>query len=351
MKLILNPTKSIYINRETRKIRCGNFPENGKEIEYEEEKFVDIFIKMKTPIEKQDLENIASSKFDINKDDFNNAIDFLIKEKIILTDKEYKKLISSERYNRQDMYFYMLSDNLKTVRKIKNKKILILGIGGIGSIVAELLVRAGFENITIVDDDKVEISNLIRQSAYYSKDIGKLKIDALSKRIKKINGNCNIVTLNKKITSKNDIYKSIKNTDFVICTLDKPIRIIRRLINKICIKEKKPVLFLGFSEHVGMIGPFVIPYKTACLECINHATEEKNIGNVKTAPSFGPLCNLIASIATSEIINYFINYKEDNLRGYTMMFNMCDYSTKKIRWQKQKKCRICGDKNDNSKII
>lgn len=347
MKLILNPTKPIYWDKKNKNIRCGNFPETGKEIEYEEDIFPEIFNLMKEFIEEEELEKIATEKFSIEKKDFYSVINYLLDEKFIITDKEYDKLICSEKYNRQNMYFYMLSNEIKSVDKYKNKEILILGLGGIGSIVTELLARAGFENFHIVDYDKVEKSNLIRQTAYYINDIDKYKTDALKEKIKLINTNCKIKSSNKQILEESDVDLYIKNADFVVCTLDKPARKIRRIINNSCIKYDKPVIFSGFAEHVGMIGPFVIPKKTACLECINKENSEEILDNVNITPSFGPLCSLIASIVSSEIINYYVDFNQTNLVGCTLMINMSNYSTDIIHWKRKKNCKKCGDEYDS----
>ena len=350
MKLMLNPTRPIYWNQKNKVIRCGNFPETGREIEYEKDAFPDIFNKMRCFIDRRELLKFASTKYSIKEEEFNDVIDYLIEEKFIITENEYNNLFFSEKYNRQEMYFYMVSNELKSVRKFKNKKILILGLGGIGSIVAELLARAGFENFNIVDFDKVESSNLIRQMAYYNSDIGKLKTDALKEKILFINKKCNVESTNKKIISSNDVEPLISGADFVVCTLDKPVRKIRRIINDVCIKNEKPVIFSGFAEHVGMVGPFIVPKKSACLECINKENLEQNLSNVKSAPSFGPLCNVIASIVSSEIINYYVRFNQNNLIGCTLMFNMINYDTNIIKWQRRKNCKRCGEEYDSKQF-
>lgn len=347
MKLMLNSTKPIYWNKKKKIFRCGNFPDTGKYIEYVEEVFADIFELMTNFIDKEKLEKIILSKYSIDKKDFEFVINHLIEQNFVITMNKYKKLMSSKRYNRQDMYFYMLSGELKSVNDYKNKKILILGLGGIGSIVAELLVRAGFLNFEIIDYDRVELSNLIRQTAYYYQDVGNLKTSSLMKRMISINSECHILCKNITILSEQDVSQNIMAADFVICTLDKPIRLIRRIINNLCIKYNKPVIFAGFAEHVGMVGPFVVPSKSACLSCIANKQSEKYLNNVINAPSFGPLCNIVASIVSSEVINYYVKFKSSNLIGCTLMINMFDYSTNLIRWKKNESCKVCGDINDS----
>lgn len=248
-------------------------------------------------------------------------------------------MINDTKYNRQNLFFSIFNDDYKIYNQyFKDKNILILGLGGIGANVAIVLERAGFNNFTLVDFDVVEESNLIRQFPYDCNDVGKLKTEIMKEKLK----NSNVKCKNLKIIKEEDIANEIKLADFVLCTVDKPQRIIRRLINKLCVKNDKPVLFCGFSEYVAMIGPFVEPRATACLSCIEKQIFETPLNNVEPIPSFGPLCLLISSLVSNEIINYFAKYKETSLVGKTLMFNLFTYQADIINWKRNSKCKECG---------
>ena len=93
-----------------------------------------------------------------------------------------KKII--ERFSRQ----IVLKDiGILGQKKILSSKVLIIGVGGLGSPVAEFLTRAGIGSLGIVDDDRVSLSNLHRQSFYNTSDIGKFKVNVIKDKIKKIN--------------------------------------------------------------------------------------------------------------------------------------------------------------------
>ena len=80
------------------------------------------------------------------------------------------------------------------IEKLKNSKVAIFGIGGVGSFVTEGLVRAGIGNFVLVDDDKVCLTNLNRQIIATRKTIGKYKVDVMKERILEINPNANVET-------------------------------------------------------------------------------------------------------------------------------------------------------------
>lgn len=81
------------------------------------------------------------------------------------------------------------------IEKLKNAKVAIFGIGGVGSFVAEGLVRAGIENFILVDDDKVCLTNLNRQIIATRKTIGKYKVDVMKERILEINPDAKVETV------------------------------------------------------------------------------------------------------------------------------------------------------------
>ena len=85
----------------------------------------------------------------------------------------------------------LLQDKLK---KLRNLKVLILGVGGVGGSAAIALARMGINEITLVDYDKVDITNINRQVIAYHSTVGKLKVDVLKDLIKDINPSCNVIT-------------------------------------------------------------------------------------------------------------------------------------------------------------
>lgn len=335
--LILNTTKPFYVDKINKVVRMGNFKETGKEIEYENDAFLSLIDNLKEPINEEKLIEKVSKETNVSKSELKDVISYLFEEKLIIENEKYEALCDN-KYSRQDLFFSLFTNDFKQNKELfANKKILILGLGGVGANVAFMLSRAGFENFILVDNDIVECSNLIRQYPYSENDVGKNKTEVLASKLKG-----NIVIKNIMIDNKEKILHEVQECDIVICTLDKPFRVIRRLINDICVNENKPVIFAGFAEHIAMIGPFVIPHETACLKCIDKETTDIPLQNVKVVPSYGPMCAMISSIITNEIVKYFNNYISYNLKGKTMMFNFATYETQIINWSKNNTCEECA---------
>lgn len=108
----------------------------------------------------------------------------------------------------------------KNIEKINNTKVLVLGLGGVGSYALEAIVRSGVCNVVIVDYDRIDITNLNRQLMTNHNNIGLLKTKVWEERIKDINPNCNVEVVTKKLT-KEDVNGLFKyNIDYVIDACD-----------------------------------------------------------------------------------------------------------------------------------
>ncbi len=106
------------------------------------------------------------------------------------------------------------------LEKIKNTSVLIIGIGGVGGNALEAIVRMGVNNIIIVDNDIIDITNLNRQLISLRSNIGEYKVDAAIKRVKDINNECNIIGINKIIDKSNINFLFNYKIDYVIDCCD-----------------------------------------------------------------------------------------------------------------------------------
>lgn len=123
---------------------------------------------------------------------------------------------------------------------LKNKTVMVIGLGGVGGHAFETLVRSGIQNIIIIDNDKIDITNLNRQTLAFQDTIGKYKVDVAQNKAHNINPNCQIkkekIFLNE--TNIEEIFN--QKIDFVIDAID-TIKT-KKLIIKKCLKEKIPFI-------------------------------------------------------------------------------------------------------------
>ena len=137
----------------------------------------------------------------------------------------------------------------ENLSKIQSKHILLIGVGGVGSAALETLVRNGFQNIQIIDYDKVEESNINRQLIADSTNIGELKVNAAYKRMKAINPNLNLSCQAIKLTEDNLVTILDSGFDYVIDACD-DINIKYELIRLSCKMDFKLIESMGTAKKI-----------------------------------------------------------------------------------------------------
>ncbi|MBU3089184.1 ThiF family adenylyltransferase [Clostridium gasigenes] len=183
--------------------------------------------------------------------------EYFVKKSIITTIKQDKEGL----FSRTDA-FYEINKMGNVRRLLSKKRVMILGCGGIGTHVAWNLVTVGVGEIVLVDFDKVEVSNLNRQIMYNIDDIGNLKTIVLEERLRKINPDAKITSLNKMISSKDDLEKICKDykPDLIIKSLDSPEEF-PFFLDEVCKKYGISYVSGSSASTHAVIGPTFIPGK------------------------------------------------------------------------------------------
>ena len=146
----------------------------------------------------------------------------------------------------QERLIWLLDNKLDI---IKNKIILIIGLGGVGSYALETLARTYFNKLIIVDNDKIDISNLNRQLMTNINNVGLYKTDVWEDRIKKINPDCKVVKITEFITKDNLNLLFKEKVDYVIDACDTLET--KKEIIKYCLKNKiKFISSMGMANRV-----------------------------------------------------------------------------------------------------
>ena len=242
-----------------------------------------------------------------------------------------KKLL--ERYSRQ-----VVLKNVGVVgqKEICKAKVLIIGAGGLGCPVADYLSRAGVGTIGIVDFDKVNLSNIHRQSLYETRDVNKFKVDVLKKKIKLINPSIKVKAFKKRITDKNS-KQIIKSFDIVIDGSDNFKT--KFLLNKYSIKYKKTLIVGAISKFDGHIFTFDFKNKkTPCLKCFYQHEPSDEILNCETEGILGPVAGIVGNIQANEALKKILNIGED-LNKHILIINLLTLNFRKVSFKK-KNC-IC----------
>ena len=219
-------------------------------------------------------------------------------------------------------------------KKIMSSKVLIIGMGGLGCPLALYLSGLGIGKIGIVDNDKIELSNLNRQIIYNYNDIGKYKVDIAKKRIKNINKNIFIKSYKLRLR-KNNILNIIKNFD-IICDGTDNFET-RLLINDFCLKKKKILISAAVSGFDGHIFKFNFKKKTPCFRCYMPELPP-NDNNCETDGVTPTLTGIIGTLQANEVLNSILFSSPDNEKQMIIL-NSMSMNFRKVRLTKNKKCK------------
>ena len=178
---------------------------------------------------------------------------------------------------------------------LAQKRVLIIGVGGVGQHVSTYLVTNGVTNLTIVDYDKVELSNLNRQILLTELDLGKLKVDVVKNALLSRNSDAHINSINLKVDESN-IDELVKDYDLVIDAVDNWKS--KLVIAKACKDNKVPFLHIGVDGYKGQYCLF----KNKCLLDI----VDSDIISAPKDGVMGPMVGAISSLASMLAIKYLL---------------------------------------------
>jgi molybdopterin/thiamine biosynthesis adenylyltransferase len=236
-----------------------------------------------------------------------------------------------ERYDRQIMLYGFGEEGQE---KLKLARVFIAGVGGLGSPASIYLAAAGVGTIRIVDQDKVELSNLNRQVLHWDENIGRRKADSAEAKLKKLNPGIKIEATAATITEAN-VSQLVADSDLIVDAMDNlPTRY---LLNKTAIEKGIP-FFHGAVYGFEGRAMTIIPGKTACLNCVYHGVtipEEK-------FPVIGVTPAVIGCIQATEVIKYIVGLGE-LLTNRLLTYDALRMTFTELKVKKDPSCEHCGN--------
>ncbi len=160
-------------------------------------------------------------------------------------------------YNTEFLNRFVMMLEKEQVKKLKSARIIVFGVGGVGSALCHFLVRSGIEHLTVVDFDKIDTTNINRQLVAYQSNTGKLKVEELKNQLLDINPNLQIETMPIKLDSETIKSIDFKQYDYVVdCVDDIPAK---KLLILECNKHKIYLLSaMGAGNRYAEIPQFEI---------------------------------------------------------------------------------------------
>tara|TARA_A100001015_G_scaffold242034_1_gene276439 strand:+ start:2981 stop:3724 length:744 start_codon:yes stop_codon:yes gene_type:complete len=241
--------------------------------------------------------------------------------------------INLSQFKRFEKQIILKKIGLSGQKKILSANVLVIGLGGLGCPLLTYLVASGVGKIGIVDFDKVEISNLNRQTLFNPSDIGKLKVKQVKKAINKINNKIKIISFEKKLTSKN--IKKIFSSFDIICDGTDNYNT-RYLINDYCLKSKKILISSAISKFDGQLMKFNFKKKGPCYRCFMPSAPSFE-NNCQSEGIFSPVAGIMGSLQANEVLKCILNNKND-LSNHVLIFDSLKTEFRKSKISINPKC-------------
>ncbi len=248
----------------------------------------------------------------------------------------------NKRYDKQKLIPF-IKENGQLL--LKNSKILIIGIGGLGSPALMYLSSAGIGNIGILEYDLLEAENLNRQFIYNPIEIGKRKSLLAKQKILNFNKKINLKILNYKINKKN-IIKSIKDYSIIIdCTDNFKTKL---LINDACYYAKKTLIRSSIHQMDGQIEVYNPLNDGPCVRCL-WSNNTKNVLSCNESGVLGTTSGIFGILQAQEAIKFLL--KQKTLKNGEILFaNLLENNFYKITYKKYRNCILCSSFNKSKSL-
>ena len=223
--------------------------------------------------------------------------------------------------------------------KLLHSHVLVIGAGGLGSAAAPYLAAAGVGNITLVDHDQVELTNLQRQIMHTENSVGKSKVGSGKQFLEQLNSDIHIETIQTKATASllDDLLPSV---DVVLDCTDNFST--RHLINASCVKHKIPLVSgsaLRFDGQISVFDPRNA--SSPCYACIFTPDEQFEEVSCSSMGIFSPLVGIIGAMQAAQALQVLIGFGEP-LVGRMLLWNARTTQIDEFKIARNPECPVCG---------
>ncbi|MEJ1361149.1 MAG: molybdopterin-synthase adenylyltransferase MoeB [Candidatus Sedimenticola sp. (ex Thyasira tokunagai)] len=238
------------------------------------------------------------------------------------------------RYSRQIM---LPSIGIEGQERLLQSRVLIIGMGGLGSPIAMYLAAAGIGELVLVDFDKVDLSNLQRQIIHTTDKIGELKVESACKSLQAINPECRIETISR-LMEEDELASEVAKADLVIDGTDNFTT--RFMINDACVAAEIPLVSGAAIRMEGQVSVFSGKPGDPCYRCLYGGSGEQE----ETCSENGvlaPVVGIIGSIQATEAIKLLTGAGEP-LTGRLLLLDALDMQWRSLKLKADPACPTCS---------
>ncbi|MFA0812556.1 HesA/MoeB/ThiF family protein [Microbulbifer epialgicus] len=241
-----------------------------------------------------------------------------------------------QRYSRQIMLPQVGEEGQE---KLASARIMIVGLGGLGSPAALYLAAAGIGELHLVDGDHIDLSNLQRQVLYKTNHQGKSKAVVAAQQLAAANPTIRIHPHNQ-MANESWLREQVKQVDLVLdCTDNLEIR---HTINRVCYQTGGPVVMASVQGFSGQLISFDFSKgKGPCYACLFPPHEQTEVQNCSTTGVIGPALGIVGSMQALEAIKYLTGMPVSSLNKLNLIETET-FALQTLQLPRHSNCAVCG---------
>jgi len=246
--------------------------------------------------------------------------------------------LTIDEINRYSRHIALPHIGMRGQQQLKAARVLIVGLGGLGSPIALYLAAAGVGKLGLVDYDWIEISNLQRQVIYTNAQQGEYKAVCAANRLQELNPEIEIQPMTVEINSSNALALSAGYDILVDGTDNIPTRY---LLNDLAVKTRRLFVYGSIFQFEGQLSVFGAP-EGPCYRCLfPEPPPPESISSCSVSGVLGVQPGIIGSMQAAEVIKIITGMGEP-LIGKLALFNALDMSLDRVNVSKRPACPVCG---------
>lgn len=226
-------------------------------------------------------------------------------------------------------------------QRLFDSRVLIVGLGGLGSPVALYLAGAGVGNLLLADDDHVDMTNLQRQIIHTTANLDRQKTASAAEQINALNPHVQLQCLDNRLVGK-QLLEAVEQVDLVMDCTDNFAT--RQALNQACLSLRKPWVSGAAIRLQGQMTVFD-PRRadSPCYECLYGDGEETAL-SCSEAGVIGPLVGMIGSLQALEAIKLLVGFGE-SMVGRLLLIDALRSGFRELRIPRDPHCPSCGSEN------
>ena len=244
------------------------------------------------------------------------------------------------RYSRQIM---LPQIDMAGQQKLLASHVLLFGVGGLGSLVAMYLVTSGIGKITIVDPDRVDLSNLQRQVIFRSDQIGDEKVSSAKQVLAALNERVTVRTINSRLTGS-ELRNEVANANLVVDATDNFSA--RFAINVACVETRTPLVVGAAIRFEGQVIVFTMRDESACYQCLYPDQGDLEERCTQTG-ILGSVAGLVGCIQATEAIKLLLQIGE-TLSNKMLLVDALNMEWHGVKINRDPKCAVCANSNNHA---